>query len=118
MVARATQTLLLANVRSSWRNAAGAAAPRPRGTTIATPTALTDASTATAQNAARHPSCCPTRAPSGTPTTLETVRPPRSTASAFARAPAGASVTETTAAAAQKVPHATAVMIRAVINTP
>ncbi len=67
---------------------------------------------ATAQNADRHPHCCPSSAPPGTPATQARVTPPSTTDIARPWASAAAALTAAPVATAQKPALARALITR------
>ena len=81
-----------------------AAAPTPIGTM--------------APKAMRQPAHWPSAVPSGTPSTLASVRPENMTATARERCPGGTRVVATTAPMPKKVPWQSAVSNRAAIRNP
>ncbi len=82
------------------------------GIRVTTPTRATAEAAPTAQNAERQPRCSPRNAPSGTPSTLATERPPIITAIARARWFTGTIAMATAAPTAQKPAQASALTTR------
>src|SRR5437868_1081237 len=104
-------------LRSSARNC-GTVSDRPRGIVATTPAMATSDSTATAQNADRHPRCWPSSVPAGSPTIVATVSPPARTLIALARAAGPASSIAVTDATAQNPAYTKALATRVASSTP
>ena len=117
VINRPSSTCGRPTTRSSSRNDSGAGALRSAGTSVAMMTVANTPMAVTAQKVARQPYSSPSQAPAGTPSSVATVRPVNMMEIAEALRSSLTRPVATTAPTPKKVPCASDVITRAVINS-